>query len=78
MLMILHEQIGPAQVLLRWALQQGLAVIPKSNSADRLAANFDSASFDLSPEQIKEISSLNVNYRMNDPASIHPHLAIFA
>jgi D-xylose reductase len=67
-----------AQVLLRWALQQGLAVIPKSNDATRLAQNFQVSEITLSEEQMKRISALNVNYRMNDPMSIHPALGIFA
>ncbi|KAI0686654.1 Aldo keto reductase [Cytidiella melzeri] len=67
-----------AQVLLRWALQQGLAVIPKSSNAERLTQNFQVSSFELSAEQMKKISALNINYRMNDPQGIHPALGIFA
>ncbi|KAI0785465.1 Aldo/keto reductase [Irpex lacteus] len=67
-----------AQVLLRWALQQGLAVIPKSNNATRLAQNFQVSQFELTEAQMKAISSLNQNYRMNDPQSIHIALGIFA
>lgn len=37
----------PAQVLLRWATQRGLAVIPKSNNQGRLLQNLDVTSFDL-------------------------------
>jgi len=68
----------PAQVLLRWATQREIAVIPKSNSGDRLRENFDCMSFDLKPEEIKALSDLNCNIRMNDPAEIDPRLAIFA
>ena len=70
--------LGPAQVLLRWALQQGLAVVPKSNNPDRLLSNRDLFSFEIAEKDMKEISSLNVNYRLNDPVGIHPALGIFA
>jgi len=68
----------PAQVLLRWATQRGIAVIPKSNNHQRLIQNLDSTDFNLSPEQIKEISALNHNLRFNDPADIDVRLSIFA
>jgi D-xylose reductase len=58
----------PAQVLLRWATQRGLAVIPKSNDPKRLAQNLDVNSFDLTKEEIDAISSLNKGLRFNDPA----------
>ncbi|KAJ7808251.1 NADP-dependent oxidoreductase domain-containing protein [Mycena olivaceomarginata] len=67
-----------AQVLLRWATQRGIAVIPKSNDPQRLIQNLDSESFDLKPEEIKAISSLNCNLRLNDPRDIDPRCAIFA
>jgi len=67
-----------AQVLLRWATQRGIAVVPKSNDHQRLVENLDSESFDLKPEEIKALSSLNHNLRLNDPADIDPRLAIFA
>jgi D-xylose reductase len=57
----------PAQILLRWATQRNIAVIPKSNNKDRLAQNLDVLSFDLSKEEIEELSALNLNFRLNDP-----------
>jgi len=64
----------PAQVLLRWATQRGVAVIPKSNNQHRLAENLDVTSFDLSKSELDQISGLNQNLRFNDPlnVSIHP------
>ncbi|KAG8762136.1 NAD(P)H-dependent D-xylose reductase (XR) [Ceratobasidium sp. 423] len=82
-----HDVIGPvakthnktpAQVLLRWASQRGIAVIPKSNNQDRLEQNLASTDFNLTEEQIKSISALNQNVRFNDPALIDDRLAIFA
>jgi len=67
-----------AQILLRWATQRGIAVIPKSNQKDRLLENLMCTDFDLSDEDIKAISGLNVNFRFNNPVGMHPLMAIFA
>jgi len=72
-----HER-NPAQVLLRWATQRGIAVIPKTNDLQRLFSNLDCTSFDLTEGEIDVISALNINLRLNDPADIDPRLAIFA
>jgi diketogulonate reductase-like aldo/keto reductase len=50
--------VTPAQVVLRWAVQQGIVVIPKSMSAERQATNIDLFSFELSDEQMGQISAL--------------------
>ncbi|KAF9469857.1 NADP-dependent oxidoreductase domain-containing protein [Collybia nuda] len=68
----------PAQVLLRWATQRGIAVVPKSNSVLRIGENLQCDSFDLEASEIKGISSLNINLRLNDPGDIDSRLAIFA
>lgn len=60
----------PAQILLRWATQRGIAVIPKSNNQDRLAQNLDVTSFDLSEDEIKQISSLDQGLRFNNPLNV--------
>ena len=64
----------PAQVLLRWATQRGIAVIPKSNNQNRLAQNLDVCSFDLSSDEIKSISALDRNLRFNNPPDVSDHL----
>jgi D-xylose reductase len=53
-----------AQVLLRWATQRGIAVIPKSNNHDRLVANLSCNSFDLSESELAALSALNINLRV--------------
>ncbi|KIY67189.1 Aldo/keto reductase [Cylindrobasidium torrendii FP15055 ss-10] len=68
----------PAQVILRWATQRNIAVIPKSNNQERLTQNVQCIGFDLSKADMKTISSLNQDLRLNDPAEIDPRLAIFA
>ncbi|KAF3051244.1 NAD(P)H-dependent D-xylose reductase (XR) [Didymella keratinophila] len=57
----------PSQVLLRFATQRNIAVIPKSNNKDRLAQNLDVTSFDLSQEDIDAILVLDRGLRFNDP-----------
>ena len=47
-----------AQVCLRWALQKGAAVIPKTSDPDRLAQNFDVFDFALSHEEMEEIDRI--------------------
>jgi len=68
----------PAQVLLRWATQRGIAVIPKSNSPERVVQNLNSVDFDLKEDEIKAISGLDKNLRFNDPVDYLSTLHIFA
>ena len=55
------QQLGvtPAQVVLRWHIQLGNVVIPKSVTPARIAANLDIDSFELSSQQMELISSLD-------------------
>ncbi|WP_067511730.1 aldo/keto reductase [Nocardia puris] len=58
----------PAQVIIRWHLQLGNIVIPKSVTPARIAANFDVFGFELSPEQIDAINALDRGGRIGpDP-----------
>lgn len=58
-----------AQVLLRWATQRGIAVIPKSNDQGRLEANLQANNFDLTDADFAAIAKLEANLRFNDPHS---------
>lgn len=58
---------SPAQVLLRWATQRGIAVIPKSNNESRLKQNLEATDFDLTKEELEAISALDKGLRFNDP-----------
>lgn len=62
------HDVTPAQVLLRWATQRGICVIPKSNNPKRLAQNLDCNSFDLTKKELDSISALNKGLRFNDPS----------
>ncbi|GAA3808336.1 aldo/keto reductase [Streptomyces coacervatus] len=52
-----------AQVMLRWHLQQGRSVIPKSTKPARIAENFDVFDFELTTEQLAAIDALNTGVR---------------
>lgn len=57
----------PAQVLLRWGIQRGTAVIPKTTKAERMRENLDIDGFELSQVEMAAISALNQDRRFNDP-----------
>uniref|UniRef100_A0A023GHU9 Putative aldo/keto reductase family n=1 Tax=Amblyomma triste TaxID=251400 RepID=A0A023GHU9_AMBTT len=56
-----RHQKTPAQVVLRWALQLGIAIIPKSSNAQRIEENAQIFDFSLTEDDIAAISSLNKN-----------------
>ncbi|KAL5315107.1 hypothetical protein ACEPPN_017758 [Leptodophora sp. 'Broadleaf-Isolate-01'] len=68
----------PAQVLLRWATQRGLAVIPKSNDPKRLLQNLEVTDFDIADEDLKAISGLDRHLRFNNPTDVSIPLFPFA
>jgi 2,5-diketo-D-gluconate reductase A len=53
----------PAQVMLRWHLQQGRSAIPKSTKPARMAENFDVFDFELSPAELAAIDGLDTGTR---------------
>lgn len=57
----LAERYGktPAQVLLRWALDRGDIVFPKSLSKDRLAENFAVFDFELGADEVATLAALD-------------------
>jgi 2,5-diketo-D-gluconate reductase A len=61
----------PAQVMLRWHLQQGRQVIPKSVTPSRIAENFGVFDFDLTTDQLAAIDALDTDVRGGpEPAQI--------
>jgi 2,5-diketo-D-gluconate reductase A len=53
----------PAQVMLRWHVQQGRQVIPKSVTPSRIAENFDVLDFELTGDQLAAIDALDTGVR---------------
>jgi diketogulonate reductase-like aldo/keto reductase len=51
--------VTPAQIVLRWHLEHGIVVIPKSGHRDRIAANFDLSGFRLSGDEVLRIDGLS-------------------
>jgi D-xylose reductase len=56
-----------AQVVLRWGVQRGNAIIPKTSRPERLVENLAIFDFELSQQEMDDISALNSNRRFNDP-----------
>jgi len=60
--------VSPAQVVIRWHLQSGIIVFPKTNSRERMAANFDVFGFELTAEEMAAIDGLDRGLRVgSDP-----------
>lgn len=55
--------VSPAQVILRWHVEQGNVAIPKASSPERMAENLDVFSFGLSPAQRSAVAGLDRNQR---------------
>jgi diketogulonate reductase-like aldo/keto reductase len=53
----------PAQVMLRWHLQQGRSAIPKSTRPQRIAENINICDFELTDEQLAAIDGLDIDRR---------------
>ncbi len=56
----------PAQVLIRWSLQLGNVVIPRSGNPERIAANLDVFDFELASEHMDALSGLNDGTRVRE------------
>jgi diketogulonate reductase-like aldo/keto reductase len=52
-----------AQVMLRWHIQNGIQVIPKSTKSERIAENFDVFDFELTADEIARIDALDTGER---------------
>ena len=53
----------PAQVMIRWHLQEGRSAIPKSVRPERIAENFDVFDFELTTDELKALNALDTGVR---------------
>ncbi len=56
-----------AQVILRWGMQRGTTIIPKSTDPQHMRENLEISDFSLREDQMAAIGALNANRRFNDP-----------
>ena len=62
----------PAQVVIRWHLDRGFIVIPRSKNPERIASNFGALDVQLSAEDRAAIDALNASNRLGpDPATFN-------
>jgi diketogulonate reductase-like aldo/keto reductase len=64
--------VTPAQVVLRWQLQSGIATIPKSVHKHRIIENGDVFSFELTDDDLMSISALDSGDRIGPNPDDHP------
>jgi hypothetical protein len=63
----------PAQIVLRWHIEQGLCAIPKSVKPHRIAENIDIFDFQLTPDEVAAIDALDTGIRGGpEPGTISP------
>ncbi|KAF9185523.1 NAD(P)H-dependent D-xylose reductase (XR) [Haplosporangium sp. Z 767] len=66
-----------AQVILRWLVQNKVAVIPKSSNPARISQNADIFNFELSSQEMETIDGMNIPLRLNDPGA-YANIPIYA
>ncbi len=63
-LVSISEEMGktPAQILIRWAMQRGMVVLPKSVNQDRIVENFSVFDFEISDSLMKRLDDLDETF----------------
>ena len=60
-----------AQIMLRWCVQKGFVVLPKSVTLSRIEENFEVFNFEINDSDMTKLASLNNNYRTCwDPTNV--------
>lgn len=60
---------SPVQITLRWLIQRGVAVIPKSVTPQRIAHNFEIFDFELTHQEMAIIEELNQDRHLGEDLS---------
>ena len=60
-----------AQIMLRWCIQQGFVILPKSVTPERIEENFEIFDFELDKKEMAHLRTLDINYRTCwDPTNV--------
>ena len=59
------HKVSPAQVCIRWQVQRGIIVIPKSATESRIKSNIEVFNFELTESEMAQLNGLNKNWRNN-------------
>jgi alcohol dehydrogenase (NADP+) len=60
------HDLGPAQVMLAWAVNRGSIPIPKSSNAERQTQNLEAAKVELTADEMDALASLDRKFRYVD------------
>ena len=63
------HQKSAVQITLRWLIQRGVSVIPKSVTQHRIVQNFEIFDFELTKEEMAVIEELNLNRNLGEDLS---------
>ena len=67
----------PGQIVLKWGVQCGRCVIPKTTKKHRLIENIELFTFELTEEDMQLVNQLNKNMRFNDPGEFCQGMGAF-
>ena len=62
------KKVSTAQLLIRWQVERGVTVIPKSVTPSRIKSNFEVWNFTLNDDEMAQIDAFNRNYRGGVPS----------
>lgn len=69
-----NHKKSAAQVMIKYQIQRGVSVIPRSISKERLKENLNVFDFNLTSDEINEIEKLNLDIRYNSEKSAKHHI----
>jgi diketogulonate reductase-like aldo/keto reductase len=67
----------PAQIVLKYLLQRGIGVIPKTSNPARLQENYEAWSIEFSEDDLKKLRTLSRGFRVVDGKTIFKNLPVF-